>query len=130
MDVLLILILFLAQSAGSAPPVDLSDFEGKKSAEMDSKTKIRREGVSETQMIYVDNTEGGEASPDLRHLKFAVAGRDRPGREGKILIRLQAENRVKFVRFSKDNRWSLIEIPGIKKRAWVPRAALIEEKAP
>ena len=130
MDVLLILLgVICSYSLGlAAPPVDLSDFDGKASAAKGAK-KSGSPTISEREMVYLDNQEGMEsADPTLRTVRYKVLGRDRPGREGKVLVRLGENQRVKFIKESKDRRWSMVEIVGRKKRAWIPSSALVAQE--
>ncbi len=76
-------------------------------------------------MIYLDNQEGvSSTDPAFRKVKYNVVGRDRPGREGKVLFRLAENQRVKFVRTGKDPRWSLVEVVATQRRAWIPSSAI------
>jgi len=128
MDVFLIVITLLwGAGAWASPPADLSDFDGTKGG--GSKGKQKTPAISEREMIYVDNQENvNSGGSSVRELRYNVVGRDRPGRDGKGLLKLSEKQRVKFVRRSKDNRWTLIEVPATQKKAWIPSAALVEKE--
>ncbi len=127
----LVILSLFNTSVLASPPVDLTDFDGKRNESKKAALKGGKKdpGISERQMIYVDNSEGVENIPELRVLKYNVIGRDRPGREGKAMLRLTAEQRVKWLRDSKDTRWTLVEIPNLNKKTWVPKAALVNPAA-
>jgi hypothetical protein len=130
MDVFLILFLWgLGNFAVASPPVDLTDYEGKGSAQKIVKGAKKDPGISEREMIYVDNQDGVDSrDPALCQVKYKVAGRDRPGREGKTLVKLNQNQRVRFIRETKDHRWTMVEVVATRRKAWIPTSALLEKE--
>ncbi len=122
---LLISLLFINSSIKAAPPVDITNVEGR-----GSNRKILERSLTEDDVTYTDGTkETDRVPPGSARITFEIQGKSRPDRKGKDLILLKKGEFVTMLKASRDKRWTAIQVlHGKRIRAWVPKNALLVPK--
>lgn len=115
-----ILVFLFTASAFAAPLVDL--------AGGDEKALPRERPLNQEDLVYTDNIKSDDSLlKDAARVLFAVPGRAKPQRNGKVIHKFRANDLVRILRDSRDKRWVGVETllgvgsKGKKVRAWVPK---------
>ena len=122
LSVLLILAVTTA-CARAAPPVDLVDPQA---GDVSSPRSKKGKEITEDDMTYVDGHQAKNLPPEVGPtIKFDVVGRKAPRRDGKGLIKLNKNQKIRIIKNVEGKDWVVVETYGVPHRkAWVPRAAI------
>ena len=115
--ILILFSLVFSNSLDAAPPIDLSDFNGRQQS-------VRKQvpNLSDKDLIFTDNIIKPEKTiRGLVLFKKQAIGRSHPNFvEGKPLMRFREEYRARFLQYSQDKKWIAVELLNGSRKAWIP----------